>query len=240
MLNRYGLVDVDALLGESFEDKAGRPAKLPESGFHMYHATHHRHLAALAEKGLHPAPKRESGWKASGGLSHAGATTWEQENSKGKVFVSRAGRAGHWLSKQAERSDANAPEDYAPDDKKKWVQSRREHTPVLVRFKGRQVHPGKEADHPTEPHFRRDTEHSDDHYWENERGHVPGHRLEVWHPHHKEWHPLNEKTVASMGKVFDQRSHTSLNDDPEGYDHHWDHDHNDRDLHKSLDHEDNQ
>ena len=246
MLNRYGLFDIDALLESvesrqpTFGKQPHEPAELPEGGFHMYHATHHRHLADLAKNGLRPAPKRESGWKSSEGLSHKGATSWAQENSKGKVFVSRASRARRWLGAQAERSEDNAPEDYAPDNKKKWVKSRREHTPVLVRFKSKQVHPSQEQDHPAHPHFRTDVEHSDDHYWENKHGHVPGHHLEVWHPHHKAWHPLNKETVKDMGKVFDQRSHESLESDPDGYDHHWDHDHSDSDLHNSLDHEDSQ
>jgi hypothetical protein len=256
MLNRYGLVDVDGLweaeqsTGPTFKDKPHHPAELPEDGFHMYHATYQKHLPSIAEHGL--SPKKRTGGNFSAG-SYAG-------HSHGRVFVSRANRATNWMHKLGNSHDHEGPdhpdlteqpknekehEEYhsqhghGPEEaKERWHDDHHDNTPVLTRYYGEQIHPKREKESPKEPHYRQDTEDKDDHYWENKHGHVHPDDIEVWHPHHKAWHPLDDDSIDEISQHHSKRIHQSLKDDPAGYG--YDNNPDDRHLQGSLGHEDNQ
>ena len=237
MLNRYGLHLVEVKEHQDFKNAAHHPAELPEDGFHMYHATYLKHLPSISEHGL--SPKKKAGGKFSAGnyASH----------SHGRVFVSRANRAANWMHKIGNVYDhegedhpdlSEVPHHEKDEAHEKWHDDHHDHTPVLIRHYGEQMHPKDEHKHPDHPHYRRDTEHEDDHYWENKDGHVHPDDIEVWHPHHKAWHPLDDDSIDEISQHTTKRLHKSLKEDPSGFSH--DNNSHDRELHKSLDHEDSQ
>lgn len=252
MLNRYGLFDMDEAeqADPAFKNKPHHPAELPEDGFHMYHATYFKHLPSIAKHGLAPGKRGNSNFSAGHYAQH----------SAGRVFVSRASRATNWLHKLGNASDhegADHPdlteqpsdehehEDYisrhghSPEEaKEKWHDDHRDHTPVLVRFAGEQIHPKSEHEHPRVPHYRRDEENEDDHYWQNKDGRVHPRNIEVWHSHHQEWHPLDDQSIHEVGGHISGRVHDSLKHDPAGYG--YNNNPHDSELHASLHHPDNQ